>query len=72
MTADIVIETNKKEDVLRLPVNAVENIDGKNIVQVAKNGKIENVEIFTGLEGNDYVEVLSGIQEGGLIVLGKK
>lgn len=72
MTADIVIETNKKENVLRISKNAVQDIDNKDIVQVAARGKIESREITTGLEGNDFVEVVSGLQAGDLIVLGKK
>lgn len=72
MTADIVIETNKKENVLRVPGSIVENIDGKEIVQVANNKKIEDREIKTGLEGNDYYEVISGLSKGDEIVIGKR
>ena len=72
MTADIVIETNKKEDVLRISKGAVENIDGVETVQVVNNKKIENREIEIGLEGTDYYEVTSGLNEGDEIVLSKK
>lgn len=72
MTADIVIETNKKENVLRVQRSAVESIDGKEMVQVVNKKKIEDRQITTGLEGNDYVEVLSGLSEGNEIVIGKK
>jgi HlyD family secretion protein len=69
MTADIVIQTNKKEDVLRISKNAVESIGGKELVQVFINKKIEEREIITGLEGTDYFEVLSGLSEGDEIIL---
>lgn len=72
MTADIVIETNKKDNVLRVSKNAVENLDGKDIVQVAVNKKIETREIVLGLEGDDYYEVVLGLSAGELIVTGKK
>ena len=72
MTADIVVGTNKKEDVLRAPKPAVETINGGQMVQVVKNGKIEDQIITTGLEGNDYYEDLSGLNEGDEIVTGKK
>lgn len=72
MTADIVVETAKKENVLRVPKNAVENIDGKEIIQVANWGKIEDRQITTGLEGNDYYEIVSGLREGDQIITGKK
>lgn len=69
MTADIVIETNKKEDVLRVSKNAVELIGGKELVQVLVNKKIQEKEIITGLEGTDYFEVASGLSEGDEIIL---
>jgi len=72
MTADITIVTNKKENVLRVPKNAVQSIDGKDTVQVVKDGKIQNQQIITGLEGSDYYEVLSGLEEGDTIVVGKQ
>ena len=72
MTADIVIETNKKDNILRIPANAIEKIGGKYLVQVTKSGKIENREITTDLEGNYYYEVVSGLKEGEEIIVGKK
>jgi len=73
MTADIVIETNKKNDILRVSKNAVENMGGKEIVQVInKKGKIEDREIVIGLEGTDYYEIVSGLNEGEIVVLSKK
>jgi len=72
MTADIVILTNKLDSVLRIPKNTVENLDGKDMVQVVNKGKIEDREITIGLEGNDYYEILSGLNEGDEIITGKK
>lgn len=72
MTADIVIKTNSKENVLRVPKNAIENINGKNMLQVITNNKVEDRQITAGLEGNDYVEVLSGLNEGEEVVTSKK
>lgn len=72
MTADIVIETEKKQDVLRVSKNAVESIDDKSIVQISNKGKIEDREIVIGLEGSDYYEVISGLNEGDIIITGTK
>lgn len=72
MTADIVIKTNKKLDVLRVPRNAIDIIKGKALVQIANGKEVEDREIETGLEGNDYIEILSGLQEGDEIVIGRK
>ena len=72
MTADIIIEANKKENVLRVSKSAVETIDGTQMAQVVRKGKIEDQIITTGLEGNDYYEIVSGLNEGDEIVTGKK
>lgn len=72
MTADITIETNKKNNVLRVIKNAIVKIDGKETVQVFSNNKIEDREITTGLEGNDYYEVTKGLSLGDTIITGKK
>lgn len=72
MTADIVIETNKKDSVLIIPKNAVEKINGKDLAQIIKEKKIESREIITGLEGNYYYEVVSGLSEGEEVIIGKK
>jgi len=72
MTADITIETNKKENVLRVPKNAVRKINGEGMVQIIKNRKTIDQKIVLGLEGNDYYEVLSGLLEGDKIIVGKK
>jgi len=72
MTADIVIKTNEKEDVLRVSKNAVETINNKEMVQIKKGDKIENREIKIGLEGDNYFEVVSGLQRGEEVVVGKK
>jgi len=72
MTADITIETAKKENVLRVPKNAIQNLNGQDIVQVVVEKEIKDQKITTGLEGNDYYEVTSGLQEGDIVITGKK
>ncbi len=72
MTADVVIEANKKEGVLRIPKNAVVQIGTTETVQIVKDDKIEDHVITTGLEGNEYFEVTSGLSEGEEIITGKQ
>lgn len=72
MTADIVIEVGKKENVLMVPRRAIEKINGDRIVKVLKKGKTEDRKIQIGLEGGDYTEVVSGLAEGEEIIIGKK
>jgi len=70
MTADLVIKTASKENVLLLPTDAIQKKDGKTFVQVSKNGKTEDREIQIGLQGNQgETEVISGLNQGEKVIL---
>lgn len=70
MSADLVIKTAFKENVLIVSEEAIQKKNGKFIVQVFKDGLIEEREIEIGLRGSDGgVEIVSGLEEGeGVIV----
>lgn len=70
MTADLIIKTASKENVLIVSEDALQKKDGKTIVQVLKDGEIEEKEIKTGLLGSDdMIEVISGLEEGEKIII---
>lgn len=71
MTADIIIQTALKENVLIVPKEAIVKKDGQLTVKVLKEGdKTEEREVKTGIEGADgMVEVISGIGEGEKIIV---
>ncbi len=64
MTADIIIKTAEKDNVLRVPKELIEKTSGQKIVRVYENGEVKPREIETGLEGEDFVEITSGLEEG--------
>lgn len=70
MTADIVIKTAFREDVLIVSEDAIQQRNDKFIVEVFKDGEIQEREIQIGLKGEDNrVEVISGLEEGEQIVI---
>jgi len=70
MTTDLVIKTAQKENVLTIPQDAIQNKEGKTIVEVLKGEKFEEREIEIGLKGsNDIVEVISGLEEGEKVTI---
>lgn len=73
MTADVKIKTATKENVLIVPQEAIQEKDGKKIIQISKNsknGKIEEREVEVGLKGNnDMIEIISGVQEGEKVLI---
>jgi len=66
---DVEIAVDKKENVLRIPDLAVFEKDRKNFVYVIEGGKALLREVKTGLEGEDYLEAVSGLAEGEVLIL---
>jgi HlyD family secretion protein len=70
MTADLVIKTDSREDVLMVPTDAIQKKNGKTTVEVSKNGTTENREIEIGLQGSQgTAEIISGLSEGEKVIL---
>jgi len=72
MTADVVIETNKKDNVLVVPAEAIEKRDGVKMAKVYIGKQLVYRDIEIGLEGEDYTEILSGLSEGDMVIIGEK
>ena len=70
MTAAVNIVTDQFEDVLLVPNRAVRLLDGKRVVYVLENGRLEPREITLGASSETMSQVLSGdIQVGDTVVL---
>ena len=66
---EVVLE--KRSDVLYIPAGAVKKADGKQLVYTLdENGLriMQNVE--TGMKTEDYIEIISGLEEGDPVILG--
>lgn len=73
MTAECSIILNKKEGVLRVPIAALNEqlSENKYAVTLLQRGKgPQKTTIETGVRDQTYIEVLSGIKEGDLLVVG--
>ena len=69
MTADLIILTNSKENVLAIPSRSIIYREGKKYVNILENGNLLDKLIVTGLKGDDgLIEIISGIKEGDEIV----
>ena len=60
--ANIVVES--KENVLMVPVSAVHR---GNTVTVQKGTETSRVKVETGINNDDYIEIVSGINEGDIV-----
>ncbi|MBN1494621.1 HlyD family efflux transporter periplasmic adaptor subunit [Candidatus Peregrinibacteria bacterium] len=68
MTVNLEIETEKREDVLMLPVRAIKYEDSKKYVEIPGLQKPEKVYVTTGIENDQYAEVISGLNEGDKVI----
>jgi len=70
MTADLIIKTAERENVLIIPEDAIQKKDGKKFVEVLVGEKPEEREVETGLLGsNDMIEIISGVNEEDQVII---
>ena len=72
MTADVLIKTDNRENVLSISSRAIltKTDTEEKYVRILKDGKVEERVIKLGLKADDgKIEVLSGLNEGEVIVL---
>ena len=68
MTATVVIETARKDNVFTVPTTAIQTTDGTSTVNVLKNGKVSQVTVETGIASDTDTEITSGLSEGDMVV----
>lgn len=65
---DVRIITAEREQVLLVPDTAIFEYEGKEQVFVVEKGKAVLREVVKGLEGDSFVEIKDGLQEGEIIL----
>jgi multidrug efflux pump subunit AcrA (membrane-fusion protein) len=66
--AKVTIEIERKEDVLYLPPAAIRTFGGRKFV-VVKDGEVQRrVDVKLGIEGEDRVEIVEGLEEGQVVL----
>lgn len=71
MNTNCFVDSGESLDTLLVPIEAVFEENGKQKVEVLTEGnEVEIVEIEVGLMNDMFVEVLSGLEEGQLVVTG--
>lgn len=71
MTANVAIVCERRENVLFVPVEAVQQVRDKAYVKtMGSDGRPVEVEVKTGIANDIYTEITSGLSEGQTIVTG--
>jgi len=65
--AEIIIQ--EKADALYVPSAAIMSMKGKKMVKIQGKEDEEPTEVETGISTNEYTEILSGIEEGTIVLM---
>jgi HlyD family secretion protein len=66
--AKILVVIERKEDVLWLPPEAIRAFEGRSFVVVREGDRERRVPVRTGIETEERVEILEGVEEGAVVV----
>lgn len=69
MFAQVKIDTNTKNDVLVVPTDAVSYHGGQYVAYVIDDGKAVEKEVITGLDNGKETEIVSGLEEGEILIV---
>jgi multidrug efflux pump subunit AcrA (membrane-fusion protein) len=64
----ITVELERVEDALWLPPQAVRTFEGRSFVVVQEGGAQRRVDVRIGIESNDRLEILDGLEEGQTVM----
>lgn len=70
MQANAQISAGSAEGVLLVPVEALFDEDGQNMVEVLKDGVVKMIPVQVGLINNRYAEITEGLSEGDEVITG--
>ena len=73
MYAETSLILSEKDGVLTVPIQAVQREEsGASVLMVDREGRVQERPVKLGAEGNDLVEILSGLSEGDQVVIGNR
>jgi RND family efflux transporter MFP subunit len=73
MYAETNLILSKMNGVLTVPIQAVQREEsGASVMMVDREGRVQERPVKLGAEGNDRVEILSGLSEGDQVVIGNR
>ncbi|MEP6775013.1 MAG: hypothetical protein ABJA50_05400, partial [Chloroflexota bacterium] len=71
MAANVDVTAQRKDNVLLLPNRAFVTVSDRQYVTVKNGSTTQKVGVETGLSNSSDTEVLTGVEEGQVVVIGK-
>jgi HlyD family secretion protein len=69
MTAIVEIHVDRIDDILTVPVQAVQQVDESTFLYVERSGRVQRQEVETGRTNDKLVEINSGVNDNDRVVL---
>jgi len=70
MSADVFINTSKKDNVLLIPEIGITRKEGKSYASILENnGKPREIEVKTGISDGDRIEIKEGLKENDRVII---
>jgi multidrug efflux pump subunit AcrA (membrane-fusion protein) len=69
MNAVVHLRVREAADAVAVPASAVFSADGRDAVWVLRNGRADQVPVTVGVQGQDLVQIVSGVQAGDRVVV---
>ena len=70
MSATARLQVREARQAITVPAAAVFSADGHDAVWVVRDGRAQRAAVTVGVQGDDKVQVLSGVDEGQQVVAG--
>ena len=70
LSAIIRLQVRQADDAVTVPASAVVSADGRDTVWAVQGGKAERVPVTLGVQGEDVVQVVSGLGAGQQVIVG--
>ncbi|PSK62218.1 putative efflux system component YknX [Micromonospora sp. MH33] len=69
MNAVVRLRVREAADAVAVPASAVFSADGRDAVWLLRDGKADRVPVTVGVQGQDLVQIVSGVRTGDRIVV---
>ena len=70
MSAVVHLRVREATDAVTVPAAAVLSAEGRDAVWVVRDGRAERVPVTVGVQGQDLVQIVSGVEPGQRVVVG--
>ena len=70
MSAVVRLQVRQAADAVTVPAGAIFSADGRDAVWVVRGGRAERVDVTVGVQGDETVQIVAGVDDGQQIVVG--